>query len=214
VNNTRRSALLLKRREARVKWIDYRNISSLPNTFPADQKFENKFLSFFYRLRIFPNLFSANPVRWKCAGVGDRSEGRLRSNHDCDLNLIPSPHMSEDPETYLAVLKAAYDYEPQPDAEDEISIKEDQVLLLVERVDDELSIQLSTTPQFPSDFQSFFTVGGGSSRNKTTTRLPAWFPLRMSSKYGPGPPWHSVHNHLSFRPTARAYIGRQRTLRL
>ena len=81
--------------------------------------------------------------------------------------------MSEDPETYLAVLKAAYDYEPQPDAEDEISIKENQVLLLVERVDDELSIQLSTIPHFPSDFQSFFTVGGGSNRNKTMTRLPA-----------------------------------------
>lgn len=47
--------------------------------------------------------------------------------------------MSEDPETYLAVLKAVYDYEPQPDAEDEIAIKENQVLFLVERIDDELS---------------------------------------------------------------------------
>ncbi len=36
---------------------------------------------------------------------------------------------------YLAVLKASYDYEPQ--SEDEIAIKEDQVLLLVERVDEE-----------------------------------------------------------------------------
>ena len=48
--------------------------------------------------------------------------------------------MSDDPETYLAVLKATYDYEPQPDADDELAIKEDQVLFLVERVDDELSI--------------------------------------------------------------------------
>jgi hypothetical protein len=49
--------------------------------------------------------------------------------------------MSDDPETYLAVLKAIYDYEPQPDAEDELAIKEDQVLFLVERVDDELNIR-------------------------------------------------------------------------
>ena len=51
--------------------------------------------------------------------------------------------MPDDPETYLAVLKAAYDYEPQPDADEEIAIKENQVLFLVERVDDELS----TRPQ-------------------------------------------------------------------
>ena len=81
--------------------------------------------------------------------------------------------MSEDPETYLAVLKAAYDYEPQPDAEGEIAIKEDQILFLVERVDDELSIQFSTILHFPSDFQSSLTVGGRSSRNKTMTHLPA-----------------------------------------
>lgn len=49
--------------------------------------------------------------------------------------------MPDDPETYLAVLKAAYDYEPQPDADDELAIKENQVLFLVERVDDELSVR-------------------------------------------------------------------------
>ena len=49
--------------------------------------------------------------------------------------------MPDDSETYLAVLRAVYDYEPQPDAEDEIAIKEDQVLLLIERVDDELSLR-------------------------------------------------------------------------
>lgn len=47
--------------------------------------------------------------------------------------------MSDDPETYLAVLKAVYDYEPQPDADDELEIKENQVLFLIERIDDELS---------------------------------------------------------------------------
>jgi actin cytoskeleton-regulatory complex protein SLA1 len=46
--------------------------------------------------------------------------------------------MSEDQDTYLAVLKAAYDYDPQPEAEDEINIKENQTLLLLEKVDDEL----------------------------------------------------------------------------
>ncbi|KAI1789509.1 hypothetical protein LXA43DRAFT_576611 [Ganoderma leucocontextum] len=38
---------------------------------------------------------------------------------------------------YLAVLKASYDYEPQADAADEIAIKEDQLLFLLERTDSE-----------------------------------------------------------------------------
>lgn len=38
--------------------------------------------------------------------------------------------------SYLAVLKALYDYET-PQSDDEIAIKEDQLLFLVERVDDE-----------------------------------------------------------------------------
>ncbi|EKM59126.1 uncharacterized protein PHACADRAFT_191439 [Phanerochaete carnosa HHB-10118-sp] len=45
--------------------------------------------------------------------------------------------MSSDPEDYLAVLKAAYDYEPQADAEDELAVKENQLLFLLERTDDE-----------------------------------------------------------------------------
>lgn len=43
--------------------------------------------------------------------------------------------MAAQQDEYLAVLKASYDYEPQSD--DEIAIKEDQLLLLKERVDDE-----------------------------------------------------------------------------
>ncbi|KAK0230605.1 hypothetical protein IW262DRAFT_1523285 [Armillaria fumosa] len=43
--------------------------------------------------------------------------------------------MANDPDKYLAVLKAAYDYSPQ--SEDEIEIKEDQILFLKERVDDD-----------------------------------------------------------------------------
>lgn len=40
-----------------------------------------------------------------------------------------------DPERYLAVLKASYDYAPQSD--DEIEVKENQILFLIERTDDE-----------------------------------------------------------------------------
>lgn len=47
---------------------------------------------------------------------------------------------SEEPESYLAILKASYDYEPQSD--DEIAIHEDQLLLLVEKVDDEYVISV------------------------------------------------------------------------
>jgi actin cytoskeleton-regulatory complex protein SLA1 len=37
---------------------------------------------------------------------------------------------------YLAVLKALYDYET-PQSDDELAIKEDQLLFLLEKVDDE-----------------------------------------------------------------------------
>ncbi|KAG6332940.1 hypothetical protein ID866_6146 [Astraeus odoratus] len=43
--------------------------------------------------------------------------------------------MAEPVEEYLAVLKAAYDYLPQ--SEDEITIKEDQIVFLLERTDDD-----------------------------------------------------------------------------
>ncbi|KAH9972354.1 hypothetical protein BGW80DRAFT_383894 [Lactifluus volemus] len=43
--------------------------------------------------------------------------------------------MSDEHEEYIAVLKASYDYIPQ--SEDEIEIKEDQLLLLVEKTDDD-----------------------------------------------------------------------------
>ncbi|EKM80311.1 hypothetical protein AGABI1DRAFT_73392 [Agaricus bisporus var. burnettii JB137-S8] len=42
---------------------------------------------------------------------------------------------TSEPERYLAVLKASYDYSPQSD--DEIEIKEDQILFLLERTDDD-----------------------------------------------------------------------------
>jgi actin cytoskeleton-regulatory complex protein SLA1 len=51
--------------------------------------------------------------------------------------------MSEEQEEYIAVLKASYDYAPQ--SEDEIEIKEDQLLLLIEKIDDEC-VPLSSYP--------------------------------------------------------------------
>ena len=47
---------------------------------------------------------------------------------------------------YLAVLKAAYDY--TPDSEDEIELKEDQLLFLIERTDDEYVLCAAATLQF------------------------------------------------------------------
>lgn len=49
--------------------------------------------------------------------------------------------MASEPEEYLAVLKAAYDYDPQPDAEEELEVKENQILLLLERTDEEYVTQ-------------------------------------------------------------------------
>lgn len=41
----------------------------------------------------------------------------------------------EEHEDYIAIVKALYDYEPS--SGDELAIKEDQILFLVERTDDE-----------------------------------------------------------------------------
>ena len=44
---------------------------------------------------------------------------------------------SEEQEHYLAILKASYDYDPEPDSHEELAIKENQLLFLLERTDDE-----------------------------------------------------------------------------
>ena len=59
----------------------------------------------------------------------------IKSAQLVDHVLCSKPTMSLGHEEYLAVLKASYDYNPQ--SEDEIAIKEDQILFLKERVDDE-----------------------------------------------------------------------------
>ena len=43
--------------------------------------------------------------------------------------------MTSEREEYVAVLKALYDYDPS--SQDELAIKEDQLLFLVEKTDDE-----------------------------------------------------------------------------
>ena len=54
-------------------------------------------------------------------------------SHPCEHNRTTMA--TQDQEMYLAILKASYNYEPQ--SEDEIAIKEDQLLFLIERVDEE-----------------------------------------------------------------------------
>lgn len=51
--------------------------------------------------------------------------------------VLISSRMASEQQTYLAVLRATYEYEPQADAEDELAIKENQLLLLLEQVDEE-----------------------------------------------------------------------------
>lgn len=49
---------------------------------------------------------------------------------------------SEEQDHYLAILKASYDYDPEPDANEELAIKENQLLFLLERTDDEYVFSL------------------------------------------------------------------------
>lgn len=67
--------------------------------------------------------------------------------------------MASEP-SYLAVLKAEFDYDPQPDAEDELEIKEDQILLLVERTDEECVRLSSVFDHVLTWFIGFCSVGG------------------------------------------------------
>ena len=75
-------------------------------------------------------------------------------------NIFHIPYMASE-DHYLAVLKASFDYEPQDDADDELAIKENQILFLIERTDD------SSVNQFTT-FQSHILIviqytGGGKS---------------------------------------------------
>ena len=90
--------------------------------------------------------------------------------------------MAAEPEEYLAVLKASYDYEPQ--SNDEIAIREDQLLLLKQRVDEEWV--LSFTPSL--SYRTSKIAGGRSSSRAMpkTMKVPRALcrPL-MSSRFAP-----------------------------
>ena len=90
--------------------------------------------------------------------------------------------MAEEQQKYLLVLRASYDYEPQADAEDEIAIKENQLLFLLERTDDECDCPICA----PSRGLTTCPVGGRSKLNlsrRTRRDLRASFPLPTSSPY-------------------------------
>jgi hypothetical protein len=71
--------------------------------------------------------------------------------------------VAPDPESYLAVLNASYDYDPQ--SPDEITIKEDQILFLVERTDDEY-VFFAPACSLPHP-----SLAGGKSRSRATPRM-------------------------------------------
>ena len=75
--------------------------------------------------------------------------------------------MAAEQEKYLLVLKASYDYEPQEGAEDEIAIKENQLLFLLERTDDECD-----RPVLIAVFHKLISsAAGGRSRLNLTRRM-------------------------------------------
>ncbi len=78
--------------------------------------------------------------------------------------------MAATPEHYLAVLKASYDYEPQPDATDEIAIKEDQLLFLLEKTDDECVASNLLIRHLVADVVRA-TLAGGKSRSSSSRKM-------------------------------------------
>jgi hypothetical protein len=85
--------------------------------------------------------------------------------------------MATDSEDYLSVLKASYDYDPQ--SEDEIAIRENQLLFLLQQVDEEC------VWSFASSYNPLTIPpsAGGKSRSKEILKrkrlLSAWFRLHM-----------------------------------
>ena len=92
---------------------------------------------------------------------------------------------SEPEQTYLAVLKASYNYEPAADAEDELPISEDQLLFLLERTDEEYVRDPLFLRLAPVLTISKIMVVGGKSRSRLTVRTKMGprgsFPLPTSN---------------------------------
>lgn len=117
--------------------------------------------------------------------------------------------MAVEQDTYLAVLKASYDYDPAADAEDEIAIKENQLLFLLERTDEECDRPPSGC--FHYDL-TIHTAGGESRLNRKKKDRLAWCPPPTLS-------WCVAPHHITGAPgspqvTGRAHRGSQGTLRL
>ena len=70
---------------------------------------------------------------YQCSGPWYLSHTSLSCT--ISIPLLPLLMATEDSEEYLAVLKASYDYQPQSD--EEIAIKEDQLLFLLQKTDQE-----------------------------------------------------------------------------
>lgn len=96
-----------------------------------------------YLYYTFFSFVVINIVSFMCSGfIEDPQVPTIPLNTCIGLRALPITSTSTlragtmaPPTSYLAVLKAAYDY--TPDSEDEIAIKEDQILFLIERTDDE-----------------------------------------------------------------------------
>ena len=90
--------------------------------------------------------------------------------------------MAAEQSNYLAVLKASYDYDPQEGAEDELAIKENQLLFLLERTDSEYDWLASSlrVSELTSD------AGGGKYRSspirKRRRALPVLYPRPTSNR--------------------------------
>ena len=112
-----------------------------------------------------------------------RRRSRTPQSTHCTLPAFSCVlHMAAEPDKYLAVLKASYDYEPQADAEDEIAIKENQLLFLLERTDEECD----NPPSDSSSELTHYAAGGRlrSSLNRKMRRvLPGSYLPPTSSRF-------------------------------
>lgn len=83
--------------------------------------------------------------------------------------------MAAESDEYLAVLKASYDYDPQ--SEDEIAIKENQLLFLKERVDEEsvfnLQCNVPILTGFPSSWWKVKIKGESQEEDSPVGLVPA-----------------------------------------
>lgn len=119
--------------------------------------------------------------------------------------------MTAEADDYLAVLKASYDYEPQ--SEDEIAIKENQILFLKERVDDEYVCRSDTLPSYShSVAPSWWKVkvrGETQDEDSPVGLVPAAYVEQVSSTVLCNPTTTS-----DIGPTGGSQFNREGTLRL